>query len=302
MTSTSVGGDSGRQPQLVVGSAAGDSQLNRDQVDPGDFLGDGVFHLDPRVDLEEDELLLGDQEFDGGQPVQPDPGAQPGGGLVQVTTQGIRKPLSGSDFDEFLIAPLDAAVTVAERQRMRLVPGRCRHDLHLDVPRAVQQRLGEHRRVAEAELCLGGALAVGVVDLVGAAHLAHAASTAARERLDHDRAVLGGEERADILDAARALGRGQHRHPGRHRSGAGRGLVTDQLEHVGVRPHERVTRSRAGSGELGVLAEESVTRMNQLGTGLLGRRQYRRLVQVARVRPIASSAACTCGLSASSSA
>ena len=136
---------------------------------------------------------------------------------------------------------------------------------------SVEQRLGEHRRVAEAELRLGGALAVRVVDLVGAVDLAHSAPAAAREGLDHDRAVLRGEECADVLDAARPFGRGQHRHPGGDRGGAGRGLVADQLEHVGVRPHERVAGGRAGSGEFGVLAEEPVTRVNQVGTRLFGR-------------------------------
>ena len=163
---------------------------------------------------------------------------------------------------------------------MRLMPGRCRDDLYLDVPRVVQQRLGEQRRIAEAELRLRGALAVGVVDLIGAVHLPHSAAAAAGQRLDHDGAVLGGEERADVVDAARPFGRRQHRHPGRDRGGTGRGLVADPLEHVGVRAHERVPGRRAGAGEFGVLAEESVAGMNHLGAGIFGRRQYRRLVQV----------------------
>ena len=57
---------------------------------------------------------------------------------MQATTQCIRKSLGGSYFDEFLIAALDAAVTVTEGERMRLVPGRCGDDLHLDVPRVVE--------------------------------------------------------------------------------------------------------------------------------------------------------------------
>ena len=49
-------------------------------------FGDRVFDLDARVHLEEDELLAGDQEFDGGQPAQADSGAQPGRGLMQAAT------------------------------------------------------------------------------------------------------------------------------------------------------------------------------------------------------------------------
>ena len=80
-----VGSDSGRQSQLVIGVAAGDGQLRGDQIHPGGLLGDGVFHLDARVHLEEDELVSGDQKFDGGQPAQADSGAQPGRGLMQTT-------------------------------------------------------------------------------------------------------------------------------------------------------------------------------------------------------------------------
>ena len=47
--------------------AAGDSQLHGHQIDPGDLLGDRVLHLDPGVDLEEDELLTRHQELDGGE-------------------------------------------------------------------------------------------------------------------------------------------------------------------------------------------------------------------------------------------
>ena len=83
-----VGGDSGRQPQLVNRTRrAAMAQLHGHQVDPGDLLGDRVFHLDPRVDLEEDELLTGDQELDRGEPAKVDLCAQPGRGPMQFTAQ-----------------------------------------------------------------------------------------------------------------------------------------------------------------------------------------------------------------------
>ncbi len=95
------------------------------------------------------------------------------------------------------MAALDAAVAITERERTR----RCRDDLHLDVPRVGQVRLGEQRRVTEPEFGLGGALPVGVVNLLGDVDDSHAATTAARQRLDHDRAALGLGECADIVDA-----------------------------------------------------------------------------------------------------
>src|SRR4029077_9285945 len=103
------------------------------------LLGDGVFDLDTRVDLEEDVPVTGDQEFDRGQPAQADGGAQPGGGLVQLSAQRVGKSLGGRDFNELLVAPLDAAVAITESQRTRLVPGRCTHDLDLDVARGAEK-------------------------------------------------------------------------------------------------------------------------------------------------------------------
>src|SRR5277367_6823635 len=100
--------------------------------------------------------------------------------------QLIRKPLGGSNFDEFLITPLDATVTVAQSERMRLMPGRCRDDLHLDVSGSLQSRLGEHGGITEAQLRLRCALAVGSIDLVGVDHLAHSTAATACERFDHD--------------------------------------------------------------------------------------------------------------------
>ena len=57
--------------------AGGDPDLLLDQVDPGDHLGDGVLDLDPGVDLDEVEVVVGvDQELAG-------PGVDVAGGLGQ---------------------------------------------------------------------------------------------------------------------------------------------------------------------------------------------------------------------------
>ena len=199
---------------------------------------------------------------------------------MQITAQSIRNPLGGSDFDELLIAPLDATVTIAQSKRMSLVPGRRRDDLHLNVAGRVHSRLGEHGGITEAQLRLRRTLAVGSIDLVGVDHLAHSTAATARERFDHDGAVVGGKKCADILDAARPLGRRQHRQPCGNRGGTGRGLISDQLEHIGVGPDEGVTRGRASPGELGVFAEKSITRMNHLRARRLGRGQYPSLIEV----------------------
>lgn len=275
-----VRSDSGRQPQLVVGCASGDRELGGHQIHSGGLLGDGVLDLDARVDLQEDEHLTGNQEFDGGQPAQARSAAQPGRGQVQLATQGIRKPLRRRYCDDFLVAALDAAVAVAQGKRMRLGPGRRRDDLHLDMAGVVEQRLDEHGGIVEPQLRLGGALAVGVVDLVGAVHSAHPATASAGQRLDHDDPVVGGEECADVLEAAGPRGGRQDRHARGDRGGTRRGLVADRLEHSGIRPHERVPGGCARTREIGVLREEAVARVDQLRLGVFRRGQDRGLIQV----------------------
>ena len=256
--------------------ALGDSQLHGYQVDAGDFFGHRVLHLDPRVDLEEDELLTGHQELDRGDSTVIGLRAQPSRCPVQLTTQCWRNTLCRCDFDQLLVAALNAAVPVAQRERARR---RC-DDLHLDMPRVGQMRLGKQRRIAEAELRFCGALPVGVVNLVGAVDYSHAATAAAGKRFDHDRAIVGGGEGADVVDAAGSVGGRQHRHTGRCRRAPGRRLVAEQFERGGVGPDERVSRGRTRLRETGLFAEEPVTGMDQLGAGVLGRRQDRCVVEV----------------------
>jgi len=47
---------------VAQGLARGDPELLADEVDPGDHLGHGVLHLEPRVHLEEVEATLGVHE------------------------------------------------------------------------------------------------------------------------------------------------------------------------------------------------------------------------------------------------
>src|SRR6202012_1300831 len=120
-------------------------------------------------------------------------------------------------------------------------------------PCVVEHGLGEQRVVAETELRLGGALTVRVVDLICAVHHAHSAAAAAGERLEHDGAVPRGKEGPNILDAAGSLGGGQHRYAGGNGGATRSGLVSNQLEDLGVGPHERVSGRRTRAREIGVL-------------------------------------------------
>lgn len=258
--------------------ALGDRELHGDQIDPGHLLGHGVLHLDSRIDLEEHELGVGDQEFDGRQSAIPDMGAQPGRREVEVSPQCLRKSLRGSDFEELLMPALHTAIAVSQRQR----PAARGDDLHFDVPGVLEQQLGEHRGVTETELRLRAALPIRVVDLLDRSHHPHATPAAPGQRLDHDRAGVRTEEPVNLLGGGRSLGGGQDGHARGHGGRTSRGLVTEQVEHRGIGPDERDAIGRAGTGECGVLAEESVAGMDVVGAGFLGGGQDRGVVEVGR--------------------
>ena len=75
-----------------------------------------MFHLDPWIDLQEDESVTGDEEFDGGQAAVTVAGAQIDGGGVQRGSQIVGKPLGRCYLDELLPPTLHAAVPVPYRQ------------------------------------------------------------------------------------------------------------------------------------------------------------------------------------------
>ena len=77
----------------------GDCELRADEVEAGHLLGDGVLHLDPGIDLEEDGSAVADQELDGREPAVAGGGAQPGGVAVQRGAQVVVQCGRGRDLD-----------------------------------------------------------------------------------------------------------------------------------------------------------------------------------------------------------
>ena len=161
------------------------------QVQPGDLFGDRVLDLKPGVDLEEGDLVVLDQELGGGQArvIGRTDQCRRGRGQPGADLPGQRRR---GDLDQFLPAPLQAAVAVAEHGHgARAVAD----DLDLDVPGPGQQPLGKDPPVAEGRGRLRGAAAHGVGELsLGqiflAGHRAQPAPATAGHRLDHHRAVL----------------------------------------------------------------------------------------------------------------
>ena len=180
------------------------------------------------------------------------------------------EPRARRHLDNLLVAPLDRAVAFAEGHDPALAVA---HDLNLDVARAIDQPLGIERPVAEGGLGFRRAAFEGLGDLALLAHGAHAATAASRNRLDHDpgTGVLG-EEGLHRRDVARPVGARQQWCAGLCRVSPCLGLVAEQLELVGSRPHEDQARVGASAREGRILRQEAVAGMDRVAARRLGRR------------------------------
>ena len=170
----------------------GDPELFLDEVDPGGFLGDGVLHLQPGVDLEERHGAVGgDQEFHrAGAGVAGFP-ADGLGGVVDLLPLVVAEERCGGLLDELLVPALEGAVAGSDDDDVAV---RVRQDLRLDVARTVQVALHEAFAAAEGGHGLADGGVEGFLDLVHVPDHLQPAAAAAEGRLDGDRqAVLFGE-------------------------------------------------------------------------------------------------------------
>ena len=244
--------------------AGGDAQLRLDEVDAGGAFGDRVLNLDAGVDLDEVEAaavrIL--QEFHRA-------GVLVGGGARDVERHRAQpgsllrlQKHRRAALDHLLVAPLRGAVAL-EQVHQRAV--RVAEHLHLDVAGAAHQLLRIHRVIAKPGERLAARGGEQLRELRLALHHARAAPAAAPAGLEHHRV-------ADLRHRARALecivrqrpGRRHHRHTGRHGERARGHLVAQQAHGLGGGSDEHDAGRGAGFGELGVLGEKAVARMDRI--------------------------------------
>ena len=257
-----------RQPEVGEGLAAGDPQLRADQVDVGDLLGDGVLDLDPRVHLDEDVAAVGgEQELDGaGVDVADLLGEGDRVGAHPLAQLGVEVG-GGGDLDDLLVASLDRAVPLEQVDDVALA---VREDLHLDVAGLDHGLLEEDGRVTERRLGLTHAGLEGLAQVLAALDPPHAAPATARDGLGEDGEadlLRGGHQGVDV---GAGLGAVEGREPGLLGRRDGPCLVAGEVQDRGRRADEGDTGPGAGLGEVGVLGEEAVTRVDRVGTGLDG--------------------------------
>ena len=126
--------------------ARGDADLLLDEVDAGHGLGDRMLHLQPRIDLEEVEMAVGEDELDRprvdvpGRPRRADRGVAHG--RTDLRGEGRRWRL----FHDLLVPALDRALALA---KVDCVAVAVADHLDLDVPRLTHETLQVHGGVAE---------------------------------------------------------------------------------------------------------------------------------------------------------
>ncbi len=256
------------------GRTLDNTDLRLDDVDAGHLLGDGVLHLDARVDLDEVEgagigVL---QELHGA-------GADIVGGIGDG--QGMGSELAATSrvkirrrrpFNDLLMAALDGAVALI---KMRPVAVAVAENLYLDVTGAFHQLFQIDLVAAKG----GARLASGLFHRAGEGGLvgndAHAAAAAAPRRLEHQRiADCGGQ----LVPCRRIIGQrigGRHnRHASRNRQLAGGDLVAEPPHGLRRGADEGDAGGSAGLGELRAFRQKAVAGMDSVGTGVGGDAQH----------------------------
>ncbi len=182
------------------------------------------------------------------------------------TADLVGKCRGGSLFQQLLMTALQGAIALAQGDAVAVLVGQ---DLNLDVTGAQNQLLQVHIAVAERgkRLVLSGhelAFEVG-----GVVHFAHALTAAASGCLDEHRvAHLLGELTSFLDRFDNAVGAGNRGDAARLHGLAGCGLVTHGIDAVGRRADEYQIVVGACAGEIGVLGQEAVTRMDCLAAGI----------------------------------
>ncbi len=114
-----------------------------DQVQSSDHLGDGVFHLDARVHLDEEPLMPVQivKELDGPSVVVADFPGNACRSVAQLADHVFRQTEGRGDLDHFLMAALHRAIAFVEMNDVAMA---VTEDLHLDVLGAGNIFLQEH--------------------------------------------------------------------------------------------------------------------------------------------------------------
>ena len=247
------------------GSPRGDAQLQFDEIEPGDRLGDRMLDLQPRVHFHEIEVAAGiEQEF------------QRAGALVA-------QRLDGGDRDrahprpQFAATPPATAPPRSASDAAAAPSNRARRDgwhCHRRSPNtwisiwrgSTMARSRITVAVAERALRFRSRAAQRIGERSRIRDQPHAAPAAAGDRLDHHgKADLLGFRQHHGVALVGALIAGHAGHAGRLHDLLGAGLVAHRLDGFRRRPDEHQPGIAAGARKILVLGQKAVAGMHRVG-------------------------------------
>ena len=272
-----VGDRIGVDEQLLP---AGDAELLSHQVDAGGGLGDGVLHLQAGVDLQEGDQAVGaDQVLHGARAevagLAADGLCRRVDALALLVGEERRRGL----LHKLLKTPLQGAVARAHDHHVAVL---VRQHLGLHVTGLIQVALHEALAAAERRGGLAGGGLVQLRDLLERVGHLHAAAAAAERRLNGHRQAVLFSEGDNLVGAGNRVLRAR-RHRGLRGLGdvAGGDLVAKRGNGLGGGADPGQACVDDLLGELRVLRQEAVARVDRVRAGLLRRGDDLVHVQVA---------------------
>ena len=119
--------------QRLQGSARREAELDLDEIDAHDFFRHGVFDLESRIGLHEEELVAcAQQELEGADARIFGGSGQRDRGFDELFAKRRVERRRGRDLDELLVPPLQGALAIPEMARPPLCIG---DDLDFDMSR-----------------------------------------------------------------------------------------------------------------------------------------------------------------------
>ncbi len=236
------------------------------QIDAEHRLRDGMLDLQPRVDLEEGEILSHGivDEFDGPRRSVGDAFAEPHRGPMQPHAGGAGEARCRRLLDDLLVAALQRTVPLAERNDAAPAVAK---NLHFDMPGIGDEALEIDAGVAEAGLSGAFDGLKAVAQRVRRRTEAHADAAATRRAFQHD-GIADGLGRRE-----RRLGVGKQIRAGKQRHAAGLGEIprrmfeAERAKVLWARPDEGDALRREPFGEADIFRQEAIPGMHGLGAG-----------------------------------
>lgn len=143
----SVAARSDRLPSERKTMASGDGDLQLDEIETGDLLGDRMLNLEARIDFQKIKIEMGvDEEFDGAGVDIAAGARETDGGVTHFFAEIGRDDKGGGFFDDFLVAALHGTFALAERDDAAVS---VREDLNFDVAGLFEIFLEVEARITE---------------------------------------------------------------------------------------------------------------------------------------------------------